>query len=72
MRPYVCDGNILMRTYSEMSPSFDLPKRKFQLLIQFLESTSLPEKPFAMQKKPKRTGHRTQEEDGKNSAKKLS
>ena len=32
----------------------------------------MPEKPFAMQKKPKRTGPKTQEEDGKNSAKKLS
>lgn len=32
----------------------------------------MPEKPFATQKKPKRIGPKTQEEDGKNSANELS
>lgn len=34
MRSHIYDENILMRTYSEMFSSLNLPKRMFQLLIQ--------------------------------------
>lgn len=67
MRSHIYDENILMRTYSEMFSSLNLPKRMFQLLIQLsgfrppsIEFICAKET-FAMQQKPKRTGPKTQE-----------